>query len=229
VAPSERKVRKFVRQWRRRYPLPVPWVDDRANKQCRRSEDLWLAQFAGADNLRRREVISLVVWRLGGDREAMERALAGIDGPAAWGHARRSIKKALAATNPMEALDRLVGEVGAIPGWTAVMASALLAACRPDLYVAGDDRALRSLAALDLLERTEPTSFTRGEWWPYLRACRRLAELADVSVRDVGRALWAGADDAPDLPSTAKAKRRAGPVSRRGAGVGSGASRQGAG
>jgi len=204
MPPSERKQRRFLRRWRRRYPLPVPWVDDRANKQVRRSEDQWLAQFAGAANLRRRDVISLVVWRLGGDTGAMERALAGIDGPAAWGHARRAIKKALAASNPMEALDRLVGEVGAIPGWSPALASALLAACRPEAYVAGDDRALRTLEALGLSERVEEGAFTRTDWWPYLRTCRRLAALSDLSPRDVGRALWAAADDAPGLPPAPK-------------------------
>ena len=31
--PSDRKLRKFIGQWRKRYPYPVEWVDNRANKR----------------------------------------------------------------------------------------------------------------------------------------------------------------------------------------------------
>jgi len=188
-----------VRQWRRRYPNPVPWVDDRANKACRRSEREWLARFEGLETLRRREVYALALWRLGGSAERMERAVEGITGPAEWGHARRSIKRALAATSPMTALEHLTGEQG-IPGWGPVMASTVLAACRPAVFAVGDERTLRTLAALGLVDPTDPDEFGHAEWWPYLRASRHLSEVSGVPLRGVWQALWAAADDAPGLP-----------------------------
>jgi hypothetical protein len=201
--PTERRLRKFVRQWRKRYPYPVPWVDERANKECRRSENQWLAQFDGVPVLKRRDVLSLVLWRYGGDAELLEKAAQGLESPAAWGHARRCIKKALATDNPALAMNLLLGDEGGITGWGPELASLLLGACRPGLFVAGDQRRLRSLAALGLHEHAPGAdgAFTRADWWSYLRACRRLSELAGVPLRDVGRALWAGADDAPDLPA----------------------------
>lgn len=201
--PSERKLRKFVRQWRKRYPYPVPWADDRANKECRRSESQWLAQFDGVPVLKRREVLSLVLWRYGGAAEHMEKAAQSLDSPQKWGHARRCIKKALATDNPTLAMSLLVDDESGIAGWRPDLASLILATCRPSLYVAGDPRRLRSLAALGLYTRAANTEgeFTPADWFPYLRACRRLSELAGIPLRDVGRALWAGADDAPELPS----------------------------
>jgi uncharacterized protein YjiS (DUF1127 family) len=198
---SDRRLRKFVRQWRTRYPYPVPWVDRPANKQCRRSENQWLAQFDGVAVLRRRDVLALALWKLGGDGARHEAGVAGISGPAEWGHARRCIKRALAAPNPNQALDHLVGATGGVPGWGPEMASVVLAACRPATYVVADARCLRSLHALALLEPSVEEGFSREKWWPYLRTCRHLAELSGVSLRDVGRALWAGADGAPGLPS----------------------------
>jgi hypothetical protein len=198
--PSDRKLRKFVRRWRKRYPFPVPWVDERANKECRRSENQWLAQFVGVPILKRRQVLGLVLWRFGGDSVLMEEGVHGIDGPAQWGHARRCIKKALATDNPALAMNLLLGDEGGITGWGPELASLVLAAGRPDTYVAGDARRLRSLRALGLFEGGTDAEFTRADWWPYLRACRALAGVAKVSLRDVGSALWAGADDAPGLP-----------------------------
>ena len=199
VVASERKMRKFVRQWRRRYPYPLDWVDDRANKQCRRSELAWLSQFEGVANLRRRDVVALVEWALGDQPASKEFALKGLAGPAEWGHARRRIKKALATANPIGALDCLLGEEGGIPGWEPAMASVVLAVCRPATYVVADERAMRTLAALELCSPTTDGEFGRGDWWPYLRTWRKLAELCGLSLRDVHHALWAGADEAPSL------------------------------
>jgi hypothetical protein len=202
---SDRKLRRFVRAWVRRYPYPVDWMDDRANKQCRRSMDQWLAQFAGATNLKKREFLSVVSWRLRGNRELLEKTLVSMEGPAQTGRARRAIKKALATSNPTRALDHLVGEEGA-PGWGPEIASAILAACRPETYVIFDERILRTLNALGVYS-TDSAAFDRNDWLPYLHACRRLAKKAGVSLSGVGQALWAAADDAPNLPAKRKVRR----------------------
>ena len=202
---SDRRLRKFIRAWRRRYPCPIEWVDDRANKQCRRSLDQWLAQFEGANSLKKRETISLIFWRLGGDATLMEKAVAGITGPAESGHARRCIKRALATSNPKAALDHLLGEDG-ISGWGPEVASAILFACRPQTYTIFDERILRSLVRLGAY-RLEDTSFDQNDWLPYLRACRRLTDSSGMTLRAVSQALWAAADDAPNLPKKFKSKR----------------------
>jgi hypothetical protein len=205
---SDRKMRKFVRTWRRRYPHPVPWVDDRANKQCRISEDRWLLPFAGASSLRRRDLLGLVLWKFGAQEQRMARACQGVTGPADLGHAKRSIRKALSSDSPTAALDHLCGETGGISNWDAVMASVVLGVCRPERYVVADERCLRTLAALQLHEPIDQNAFTRHDWVPYLRLCRRLGNVSGLSMRDVARALWAAADDAPDLPKDPKGRRR---------------------
>lgn len=198
---SDRRVRRFLRQWRKRYPHPVAWVDDRANKQFRRSELRWLAQFAGAEVLKRREVATLLTWRSGLRPALLAEASPGIEGPAAWGHARRRIKKALAEPSPSAALDLLLGEQGGIPGWGPVAASVVLGACRPDTYVVADERCLRSLVALERYTPRADGTFARADWLPYLAVVRDLAALSELSARQVAQALWAGADRAPELPS----------------------------
>jgi hypothetical protein len=205
---SDRKVRKFIRQWRRRYPYPVDWIDDRANKRCRRSEAAWLAQFEGATTLKRREVLSLIFWKLGGSSHLMDQAVKGIEGPAAWGHARRQIKKALQTSNATTALDCLLDEPGGIPGWGPAMSSVVLAVCRPDTYVVADDRALRTLRTLGLYSPQTNGEFVRADWWPYLKKCRQMAKLCGLSLAAVHQALWAAADDAPNLPRPIRARPR---------------------
>jgi len=197
---SDREVRKFVRQWRKRYPMPVDWADDRANKQYRRSESAWLAQFLGASVLKRRQVNALIQWRFADQADLRAQALHGIDGPAAWGHARRCIKKALAEASSTGALDHLLGEHGGVPGWGPAMASVVLAACRPHTYTVADRRAVRSLVALGRFSPHSGGEFVRADWYPYLSACREIAEICGVPLRTVDQALWAGADAAPELP-----------------------------
>jgi hypothetical protein len=205
---SDRRIRRFMRQWRKRYPYPVAWADERANKQCRRSEGEWLAQFEGATDLRRRQVTMLVEWRFADAPVPRHHALQGIAGPAAWGHARRRIKKALAASSPTAALDLLVADEGGVPGWGPEMASVVLAACRPDLYTIADHRALRTLQALKLhLPRSEE-EFARLDWWPYLTVCRRLTDVCGLSLRSVHHALRAAADEAPNLPEPPERRHR---------------------
>jgi hypothetical protein len=201
---SDRKLRKFIRQWRKRYPYTLDWVDNRANKQCRRSEATWLAQFEGADVLRRREVRALIEWRFETDPERHERALEGIEGPARWGNARRQIKKALAASNPVAALDHLLGQEGGIEGWGPTESSVVLASCRPQTYVVADPRALRTLKALGLYSADHDDEFLREDWWPLLSRCRNLAKLCGLHIRDVEQALSAAAPEAPSLPKPSK-------------------------
>jgi hypothetical protein len=212
--PSDGKVRRFIRRWRKRYPYPVPWISDGANKQCRKSEAQWLAPFEGATVLRRRQVTALVEWTFAGDAAKRETALHGITGPRHSGHARRCIERALTTTSATGALDRLLDEQGGIPGWGPAMASAVLAACRPDTFVVADHRALRTLRALALYPPGPPAGpgdaegeFARADWWPYLRICRKLASSCGVSLREVGHALRAAADDAPRLPKGQAARR----------------------
>lgn len=205
--PSDRRIRKFVRQWRRRYPHPVEWVDDRANKQHRRSEADWFAQFEGASSLKRREVKVLVDWRFAGRADLREEAFAGIDSPAAWGRAQRCIRKALKEESPAKALEHLLGETGGIPGWGPAMASVVLAAARPDLYAVADEQALGALEALGLIVPRRRDRFDRSDWWPYLRICRNLASECGTSLRGVHQALWAAGNAAPSLPGKPKKRQ----------------------
>ncbi len=199
--PADGKVRKFIRQWRKRYPFPFLWVSNGANRQCRKSEAQWFALFDGAGQLKRRQVVALVEWRFAHDTSARERALRGVTGPRESGHAKRCIKKALETTSAIAALDCLVEEGGGIPGWGPDMASAVLAACRPDRYVVADHRALRALDGLHLYSPCDPDGFVRADWWPYLRICRKLATSSGVSLTEAGQALRAAGDDAPKLPA----------------------------
>jgi len=202
---SDRRLRTFLRRWRRRYPGPVPWVDDRANKAARRSEAAWLEQFAGRSSLKRREVKALVGWRFDDVATEQQLALRGLDD---WGHARRCVKKALGATSPTDALDCLLGERGGIAGWRPAMASALLAACRPDRYAVVDERALRALAGLGVVTPVTADGVDPGDWWPYLRACRDLARRSGLPLRSVAQALWAAAEESPKLPADDRPARR---------------------
>lgn len=206
--PSDRKLRKFLRQWRRRYPFPFAWVDDRTNRSSRRSEDEWLAQFDGVDALRRREVRAIVEWRFANQSDRMAKAFAAVESPSTWGHARRCIKRALADPNASSALDHLIGERQGVPGWDPPVASALLAACRPKRYAVADERSLRSLKALGLYPAPTTSEFLREDWWPYLTRCRQLARDTGLSLRSVEQALWAAADHAPELPKAPKRRHR---------------------
>lgn len=204
----DRKLRTFLRRWRRRYPQPAPWADDRANKQARRSEAAWLAQFEGRRSLKRREVKALVRWRFQGDDAEQALAMEGVEDAVRWGHARRCVKRALEATSPTDALDCLLADSGGIPGWRPAMASGLLAACRPDRYAVVDVRALRALGGLGAMTPVTTDGVARGDWWPYVRACRDLARVSGLSLRSVSQALWAAAGEAPKLPVADKPARR---------------------
>jgi hypothetical protein len=201
-------MRKFVRRWRKRYPFPQPWIDDVANRQCRKSEEKWLASFHGVSRLKQRQVVALVEWRFA-DRVERERALRGVTGARESGHAQRCIKKALAEKKAADALDRLLGDQGGIPGWGPSMASTVLAVCQPETYVIVDRRSLRTIQALDIDGSPTSEEFARSDWLPYLRLGRKLAASSGVSLRQVGYALRAAADEAPALPAQHKKKGRA--------------------
>lgn len=202
VVGTDRKRRAFIRQWRKRYPFPMAWMSNKANKQCRRTEAQWLAQFEGASLLKRRQVEAIIDWRFAHQPKKKEQALAAISGPKESGHARRCIKKALATSSPTDALDCLLGECGGIPGWGPDMASGILAACRPATFVVADPRALITLQALKTFSPRRTDEFVREDWPSYLRHCRRMAQACDVPLAHVGQALWAAADRAPALPTT---------------------------
>jgi hypothetical protein len=204
---GQRNIPKFLRQWRRRYPLPFDWVDDGANKRLRRSETEWLSQFAGATSLKRREIAALADWRFAAEPDAKKQAMGGIEGHLALGLAQRCIRRALKEPSATNALDHLLAECGGVPGWAPDMASAVLAAAQPDRYVVADERRLRTLRALGLCAPHATGAFLRADWWQYLATCRSLATECGMSLRAVGQALWAAADDAPELPG--KPKRRA--------------------
>jgi hypothetical protein len=197
---SDRKLRKFLHQWRQRYPIPEAWVDDRANKQCRRSEARWLAQFEGSTSLKRWHVRALIARRFWADPDRQAKALWGIESPNSWGRARRSIHKALEEHSPTAALEHLVGDDRGVPGWDTATASMILAACRPKAYVVADARALAALRGLGLCTPSDSEQFQPVDWWPYLRACRRLSAVSGLSLGAVGQALWAAGDKAPNLP-----------------------------
>lgn len=205
--PSDRKLRKFVRQWHKRYPHPVDWVDNRANKLCQKSETEWLAQFQEATVLRRRQVMALIDWRFANREKEREIALKSLSSPSDSGHTKRCIKRALGTASPISALDCLLDERDGVSGWGPVMSSTVLAACRPKIYPFAEVRCLRTLEALDLYSPRLGGEFTRDDWWPYLRICRRLSSVSALTLQGVAQALWAAADGAPKLPGTGRTSR----------------------
>lgn len=80
------------------------------------------------------------------------------------------------------------------------MGSVVLAACRPGRFTVADSRALATLRRLGRMP-PGPLGFRRGDWLPYLDACRSLASLCGLSLREVDRALWVAADD-PNVPDS---------------------------
>jgi hypothetical protein len=154
--------------------------------------------------LKRREVVSLIEWRFGNQPHMKNLALQGIDGPGAWGHARRQIKKALSTADPVEALDCLMSQRGGVYGWGPAVSSLVLAVCRPDVYTVVDDRVLRTLVALGLFSPSVDGQFDREDWVPFLRACRKLAKISKLSLRKVDQALWAASEEAPNLPPSSR-------------------------
>lgn len=159
-----------------------------------------MARFAGVDGLKRRDVRALATWAFARDPVRLQGALAGTASPSAWGHARRRIRRALAAAHASEALDLVLASHGGVEGWDVEVATMVLASCRPEDYAALDTRRFQALEGLSLLTPRQPGRVEREDWLPYLQACRRLTRLTDLSLRDVQRALWAAADGVGELP-----------------------------
>jgi hypothetical protein len=68
-------------------------------------------------------------------------------------------------------------------GWPT--ASTLLHFAHPEPYPILDFRALWSLGV-----EVSPTHYDFATWWDYVTTCRRIAESAGTSIRDLDRALW---------------------------------------
>jgi hypothetical protein len=100
----------------------------------------------------------------------------------------------LTTSDDHEALATMANSGGGIYRLGPAMSSVILAACRPDRFTVADSRALSTLRALG---RTPPgpPGFRINDWPPYLDACQILAPQGGLSLRQVDRALWAGASD----------------------------------
>jgi hypothetical protein len=132
--------------WLPTYPRMVPWVDDTARAELRRSEDAWLETFTGLGNLARLQVGDLINWKWNGYPARRAKSQAGVDED--WQHADTCIRAALSATNPSAAVDALCSRQSGIPNWRPAMSSVVLAACRPDQYSVADSRALKTVMML---------------------------------------------------------------------------------
>lgn len=186
--------RSLVNRWLPLYPNVRPWVDDRARKALRRSEDDWLDTFRGADSLLREQVRNLINWKWQGYPAKRSQSWRGVDSD--WTHASNCIELALAkaGTDDNAAVDALRERTGGIPNWQTAMASVVLAACRPALYTVVDSRAVHTLM---LLEGRQPQAiqgvrmFPRGRWPGYLDTSRELSAELHIRLRDLDRAFWA--------------------------------------
>jgi len=78
-----------------------------------------------------------------------------------------------------------IGVLTLLNGVQYPVASVILYFCHREPYPMLDFRALWSLG-LD----EEPSSYSFGFWWVYVRACRELAQATGLPMRTVDRALW---------------------------------------
>jgi hypothetical protein len=183
----------IIESWLPKYPRLVPWVDNAARAELRRSEDHWLNEFQGLRSLTRPQVDAIISWKWQSYPARRSQSRQGVDSN--WDHASRCISAALEATDGGEAVDALRWPTGGIPKWQTSTASAVLAACRPDTYTVADSRALRTM----LTVRGHPDevgtirSFPRGQWHAYLADCQQLARELSLRLRDIDRAFWAAA------------------------------------
>jgi hypothetical protein len=107
---------------------------------------------------------------------------------------RVAVREALGEDDPDAALSALIP----LTGVRERVASAILAAFRPDKFTVMDIRAWRSLRAQGLLKETDDLSW-KQTWRPYLAECTGQTAKLGVSLRTLDRALWA-ADGRTDLP-----------------------------
>jgi hypothetical protein len=102
------------------------------------------------------------------------------------------IRTALASADDYRALAAMAGGAGGIYHFGPAISSVILAACQPRRFTVADSRALKTLRTLGLMP-PGPAGFLLDDWLPYLTACRMLARTCGLSLREVDRALGAGA------------------------------------
>jgi hypothetical protein len=179
-----------LRSWRELYPDPSAPAGQ--NAAARADEDERLAGFAGLDVLERDQVIQLIGWKFGSMAHRKALAMRGVS-PQRWAGpdgACELIRHALADNDDGNAL----ATVCRIHRFGPAMGSVILAACRPDRFTVADSRALKTLRGLGRMQ-DGPADFQARDWLPYLNACRSLATLCGLSLREVDRALWVAANE----------------------------------
>jgi hypothetical protein len=182
-----------LRAWRQLYPDRLASAE--RNATARAQEDSWFGRFAGTNALERDQVIDLVDWKFQSMAHRRALAMRGIS-PERWegqGGVADLIRQALADRDDEAALMT----VCRIYRFGPAMGSVILAACRPGRFTVADSRALKALRGLGRMP-AGPPGFRRGDWLPYLDACRSLTDLCTLSLREVDRALWIAAAD-PNL------------------------------
>jgi hypothetical protein len=171
-----------LRSWRELYPDPLAPAE--RNAAARTAEDERLSQFAGLDGLDRDQVAALIDWKFQSMAHRKALAMRGIM-PEHWGGrdgAADLIRRALADGDDDNALATVCG----IHRFGPAMGSVVLAACRPGRFTVADSRALKALRGLGRVP-DGPQDFRQRDWVPYLNACRRLARLCGLSLREVDR------------------------------------------
>ena len=181
-----------LRSWGELYPDPSAPAEQ--NAAARVNENERLARFAGLDVLDHDQVTELIGWKFGSMAHRKALAMRGIS-PQRWAGpdgAAELIRRALADSDDANAL----ATVCRIYRFGPAMGSAVLAACRPERFTVADSRALKALRGLGRMP-AGPADFRQSDWPPYLDACRNLAALCGLSLREVDRALWVAGSAPP--------------------------------
>jgi hypothetical protein len=179
-----------LRAWSEFYPDRSAPAE--RNAAARAAEDEWLGGFAGLEALERGQVVELVTWKFQSMAHRRALALRGVSQERWEGSdgASELVRQALKDQDDDRALVKVCG----IYRFGPAMGSVVLAACRPGRFTIADRRALATLRRLGRMP-AGPPGFRLVDWLPYLDACRSLASLCGLSLREVDRALWVAADD----------------------------------
>ncbi len=194
---TTRRTAAIVEHWLPMY-LSQPWINEGARVALVRSEDAWLARFAGLNSLTHDGVNELLDWKWQRYAAKRQRSRRGVASD--WGRAHGLIVQALAAVTPEEAIDALRWPTGGIPTWQTSTASVVLAACRPDRFTIADTRALKTVRLIQGAPQPMITSikqFQRSSWIPYLNLCRDMSHALGIRLRDIDRAFWVSAGRRP--------------------------------
>jgi hypothetical protein len=97
----------------------------------------------------------------------------------------RTVAEAIGMEDDLDALTKLL----VLHGVKERVASAVLAAYRPDSYTVMDVRAWASLTRHGYLRDAQGSSWLKA-WVPYLETCRSLARRHGVTLRTLDRALY---------------------------------------